>query len=292
LFYPSPHGLNWKTPKTLVRSVMNNYQSHWSHIIGHANVFVSCSNTTTANLVETQTLLNHPDLFKTKDRTYLMTGMTNSDDQEMKKIVLEEGYGFNAMFYTFKGRLYTPKEIHQELPSAVDQGTLAFMQYQISNSTCLRLLKYYQEYKARNYDSMYGLANHPRKGEGSGCSAFAISFLDVAGLLEPWHFNVWGRTLKVPAKYIGGPETGRKVSINTLLSFFSNTSWAQEKEAAKTINFWDPERAFNWITHQWRKDQSNMIRFGYQPARFKHALGFIVDRSQAATPTEPIWQNK
>ena len=43
MFYPSPHGLNWESPKTLVRSVLSNYSSPLNHMIGHANVFLSCS---------------------------------------------------------------------------------------------------------------------------------------------------------------------------------------------------------------------------------------------------------
>ena len=44
-------------------------------------------------------------------------------------------------------------------------------------------MEYFHEYRDRGYAQNYGLPLRPRYGEGAGCSAFAVSFLDVAGLL-------------------------------------------------------------------------------------------------------------
>ena len=201
-FYPAPWHTHWSNPRSLTVSVFENTFLPESfplrHSIGHASVRLKCG-----------------------DRE-ILTGMTNSDDSEEQNAILKNQEGLGVLFQTFGGRLQEPLEIQTDLDARIPERKVASLSIQISASGCARLTDYYTEYRDRGYSRSYGLTLRPRYEEGGGCSAFAVSFLDVAGLLSPEFTRAWTRTLQVPLNLIRYDD--HKVSIWSLL--FSLQSWS------------------------------------------------------------------
>src|SRR5690606_26051979 len=102
----------------------------------------------------------------------------------------------------------------------------------------------------RGYGKMYsGLQADPLKGEGSGCSAFAVSFMRVGGLMAPFT-EEWKETVDVPLYLVGGPMTGRKVSIVKVLRSF-RAKWSNKVPHYHLVA-WNPEAMHRWLlrTHK------------------------------------------
>jgi len=155
-------------------------------------------------------------------------------------------------------------------------------------------IDYHEEFIATGGDKHYGLVNRPLYHEGSGCSAFGASFLEVAGLLEDEFIRNFSRLRLVMTKHIGGPGTGRKVSVFKLLSKkskYDNNRWADpDVDDYRPIFFWDPDLMFRWAEATFDREveyptgQWELVRIG-------KAKGLIADRRHIPTPTGPIFKD-
>src|SRR5262249_44430205 len=128
---------------------------------------------------------------------HFYTGMTSSTSSEERKLLLSQGYGLGILFHDFQGMLEQSDEIEANLPTYLKKGGLDFLEYEINRDACLRLVEYKTEYEERGYGAHYGLPNRPRYGEGAGCTAYAVSFLELAGLETPEMRASWSRTIEV-----------------------------------------------------------------------------------------------
>jgi hypothetical protein len=128
------------------------------------------------------------------------------------------------------------------------------MTYNITDQAYEYLRLYVREYKERGYDRLYNGKNLPRMGEGSGCSAFAMSFLELINALSPELYNNWTVKVNVPDKLIGGKFTGSKINLARL--FFS-FRWAKKNEASTPLVLYDPYLMYNWIKAKWNTETAN-----------------------------------
>lgn len=268
-FYPSP-GLNWESPASLSLYTVRNELLRKPRAIGHVSIEISCPKTPQGQAVQ------------------ILTGMSQQTKLESMKLMLLKGYGFGIMFHDFKGALEDPRKLRPELESRFKSGNLSFLNFKINQQTCERLAQYIQEYDQRDYDLHYGLPNRPRYGEGSGCSAFGASFLDVAGLLDAEYRDQWTRVLRVPLSYIGGPLTDQYVSI---FSTFFASKWANENEPHRSIYFWDPDLMHAWVKKIWDQQIKNPNGV-YHTLKKGNAIGLSTDRRHVSTPKDSIWKNE
>lgn len=271
---PSPHGVDWSTPKTLTWSAARNNMSPETHKIGHANIHLRCGSA------------------EGDDRDYeILTGMTTGEDDPTMRMLKHEGYGLGILFATVPGRLESQNEVSRDLHDRFGSGRVNFMQFRISAATCGRLADYVTQYQARGYDRAYGLPNRPRHGEGAGCTAFAASFLDLAGLHPDYLREGWNKTRLAPAFLTGGPLTGHFVPLLALLRPLRPLRWARPGEPHYAINFYDPDALFQHINSSWDAGENPL---GNHPASARlaaigRARGFTFDATSIPTPDDPIW---
>jgi hypothetical protein len=255
-FIPSPFGLSWASPKSITTTTILNHITFKNRNIGHVIVEI-----------------------KTNDE-HILTGMTG-DVSESKKLLFWEGIGLGMLFYNYHGRLEKKEELLKELPIQANQKRLNFINFKISAETSKRLIQYLNEYKQRRCEVRYGLPNKPLLAEGGGCSAFAVSFLEVAGLLFEEFKTSWSYQIKVPEVLIGSPISQKKINF---LKIFLRHEWAYENESHRNIFFWDPDTIYHWVQNKLdqAKPHQRDVRFGVP--------GLIYETQNIPTPKIPIWK--
>ncbi len=263
-FYPSP-GLNWMNPKALTFSTTRNKLLGRSRGIGHVSV-----------MIRTPT-------------DFVLTGMTQLLSNEGRNEVLFGGYGLGILLHNFKGALEDGAKLLPELEKrSRNAGKLSYLRVAANEQITGRLLEYLSEYRKNGYDQCYGMKNRPLFGEGGGCSAFAASFLETAGVLRDEFRREWTRTFNIPHDLIGGPITGKKVSVIDLLRRADR--WAQENEPHEKGFFWDPDLMHAWLerTHTQERKFATGV---FQAESWNSAIGLSLDAKSATPPSGRIFQH-
>ncbi|MBS1960931.1 MAG: hypothetical protein JST04_01855 [Bdellovibrionales bacterium] len=263
-FYPSP-GLNWMNPKALTFTTARNKLSGKSRGIGHVSV-----------------MIRTPEDFA-------LTGMTQASQNEGRAEVLFRGYGLGILLHNFKGILEKAESLAPELVTrSRAEGKLSFLRVAANEKITDRLLTYLREYREKGLDHSYGMRNRPLYGEGGGCSAFGASFLETAGLLREEFTREWTRTFNIPRDLIGGPITGKKVSVLTMLRRADR--WAQEDEPHEKGFFWDPDLMHAWLVRTYGKERA-FPTGSFKPETWNSAVGLTVDATTAEPPTGHIFRH-
>ena len=147
-----------------------------------------------------------------------------------------------------------------------------------------RLRYYLIEYESRGYDVIYNGANKPREGKGAGCTAFAISFLEVAGFLKEEWASKWTAKVRVPFELIGHLINDNKVSP---LKVLKKRNWAPFDENHVETCFYDPNYMHRWILDQFNDRGSKEAI----PIQNNMAIGLEFDYRQKACPHETVFIN-
>jgi hypothetical protein len=264
-FYPSPAGASWRTPRSLTQSVLLNsflpQPFPVRHAIGHVAVGVRCGG---------------------EDKPFdELTGMTSADETEDHRLLLKEKVGLGILFHTFSGRLQDSTEVQRDIDSRLPTGGISWLRVEVSPQTCERALTYVRQFRDRGYSKFYGLPLRPRYGEGSGCSAFGASVLEVAGVLDPEFRREWWHGVDVPLTLMG--NEGAPVSLLRLLFGAAARTWAAAPESGRAVEFWDPDAMNLWVSKRWQ-DPGEYVREQTQESR-----GLRLDRSSLPVPDGPIW---
>jgi hypothetical protein len=271
---PSKVKYDWSSPRTLFKSYFRNYKRNIfkkeSYLLGHA-------------FVELRTPLSSGRIF---------TGMRSASRKEQKNLVLKNHYGLSILGADTEGKLETDTDLELKVKKFSRKGQLAFMTFFISDEVTERLLQFFQSYKA-GIDSngspgaRYGGAFWPRyKGEGAGCSAFAVSFLDLAGLLKE-DFNEWLIRINIPMDLIGGPYNhNHAVRFSDIKK---RKSWAESDEST-TVNYepleiYDPTLIYEWIQDKW-DEQNSRHDLSLTPLQLNQARGIRIDSRNQPLPHE------
>ncbi|OJW77331.1 MAG: hypothetical protein BGO69_18280 [Bacteroidetes bacterium 46-16] len=263
---PSPMPLNWRSPHTLFMSYIGNLLVHTGyprhrHPLGHV-------------------------IFELRDTArYALVGAVARSRAEMFNTVTKEHYGLGTLFTTFNGKLETSEDNFHQLIDRYPKGDLAYIKFLLNEETFLHLWRYLDEYRERGYDTMYNGHNKPREGKGAGCSALAISFLELGGLLDSTTLLQWRVTINIQDKLIGGPEGDHK-NISILPMAFTQR-WADTaKQAYHRLSYYEPTYIYNWINTAWQYPDSSM---SYGIGQRGKAKGIIIDRRDLPTPNGGIW---
>lgn len=264
-FYPSP-GLNWTNPKALTFTTARNKLLGRPRGIGHVSVMIRTPN------------------------EFALTGMTQVDKEEGRNEVLFKGYGLGILLHNFRGALEEASKLIPELEKrSRSANQLSFLRVAANEEITGRLLRYLEEYRTLGCDRYYGMKNRPLHGEGGGCSAFAASFLETAGILRDEFTREWTRTFNIPHELIGGPITGKKVSVLEMLRRADR--WALEGEPHEKGFFWDPDLMHAWATRTHAKEKSFPTGvFGTEA--WNAASGLFLDAREAAAPSGEIFRAK
>jgi hypothetical protein len=255
---PSPKGLDWSGPRSLALSALKNRLTFRPRFIGHVFVELTCG------------------------AQHELTGMVGKNFDYLNQLLIQQR-GLGILYHSFEGRLEDKEEIQKELADYLKSGRASFLTVKISPSQCRHLLKYLSEYRAMNVGRHYGLAHRPRHGEGAGCSAFGISFLDVLNLIEEEMRLHWSQTINIPLKYAGPPLT--QETVNFLFLILSADSWAKEELPHQKLTYWDPDKIHGWIQKVVAQKRPHMTL-----SKKENAHGVVIDRSALPVPEESIWR--
>ena len=271
--FHSPYGVNWESPKDLRYSVLKNTFSFKDRKIGHVAVELSCQKRT-----------GQKDF-------HLLTGMKRVSESVYKKQILLERLGFSVMFGSVPGELEGKEKLLKEIElKSKKKGSprYNFLKFLISEKTCIRLEKYYKDYVNKKIYGRYGLPNRPLHGEGAGCSAFGLSFLEVAGIKKTEFESGWGLIRKVDYDLLGGKENLKnpenKVNFFSLLFLPEKKNrWINEWESGREVHFYDPDRMFHWVKDHIEKGLRELPLKG-KILTHHHALGIEFDFQNVPTP--------
>ncbi|MGZ3774828.1 MAG: hypothetical protein ACXVCY_12150 [Pseudobdellovibrionaceae bacterium] len=228
-FYRAPAPINWDSPGKLVRSMMRNQRMEidgekYPHPISHVNIRLQCDSTPSAFFGMTSTK---------SDRSYLWD-------------LLVKGSSLDIMLINQKGRTYTKNEIVRWLPRLQNHGYVRSLKILLNHDQCERAQRYLTLYSQTGLVNIYGgLRSDPLRGEGAGCSAFAVSILRVLNLLPTSVSEKWQRELKIPLELLSNWENRSRISFLSFL-FGKDRSWARPGEAQIHLKFWDPELMYEW----------------------------------------------
>ncbi len=261
-FYPSP-GLDWTNPKGLTYTTTRNKLLGRPRSIGHVSI-----------------LVRSPE-------DYILTGMTQLLKNEGRKEVLFDGHGLGILLHNFKGALESREHLIPELYKRSQKpGWLSYFRILTNEAINKRLHEYVGEFRKNKYDAFYGMKNRPLHGEGSGCSAFAASFLETAGLLTDEFRREWTRSFNIPHELIGGPITGKKVSVIDVIR--KADRWAQDNEPHEKGFFWDPDLMHDWLVRTYEKANRNP-EIPFKPEIWNKSQGATWDSSLQTPPSGKIF---
>ena len=265
---PAPREINWESPRKLIKSVFLNkiVKSRYGknrHPIGHM-------------VVELQ------------DSTrYDMVGMAPADRLLPVHKVTKEAYGLGVLFALMEGQLEHQDINLPQVQERIRNSDIAFVNYKVSQEVFDRLWLYLHDYQSKGFDKYYNGTNRPREGTGGGCSAFAVSFLDVGGLQGLLPSDAWKVTVAVPDKLIGGDYCGNK-RVSWFKVLFAKR-WANTSsmdESYETLCLYEPTLFYKWILEKHYGSQETLNV--YKGTR-GNAKGLVVYARTQFSPNEPIW---
>jgi hypothetical protein len=251
----SPIGIDWSTPKALIKSVARNRWDDSKRPFGHVWVDLKCENRA------------------------LMLAMSPKELNLLSEFVIG-GRGLGILYHTFEGELETGGMVRDELEERKKMGKILSLSYLVNQKQCERMMEYSKAYQAKHIGRAWGLPHRPLYGEGATSAAFAVSFIEVAGVLSDLDKEAWLRGLQLPLEYSGPPVTDHKV--NFLKVYFGAEDWAKNGEKSRSLVFYDIEKIYAWL--------SNEVQKGIRPCADKSIKGICIDVSQRPSAMGNFWQ--
>ncbi len=268
--FKSSVGVNWKSPKALAKSIVKNealkYFNGNSRLLGHVSIKLQCG------------------------ERKLVTAMT-SRAGETKRVVLKKHAGLGVLFHIFPGELESAEKLNREIAIKRRRGQVHSITYLISDEACNKMFNHYDNFIDKLGMYNYGFPVDTLAGEGGGCSAFGVSFLQAAGIAQEKQLKAWSGSVWVPSKYIGpysskkyidnnpNPydhnEGGENVKLIPLILKPGKTAWAKPNEpGARFLSFFDPDTMFQWVK---RLDKEWNRNSNYQKRKFNKSIDLIFD---------------
>lgn len=228
--YRAPSPLDWSSPGALGRtSYWNSYArlpdgSYYPHYISHVNVKLRCG--------------DGPAVYRG------MAG-TKSTFRYVADLFVR-GMSLDAMLISTAGRFYRDDEILAGLATLKPLGYVRSFKILLREDQCGAARGFLRDYEAAGMDRIYGgVRADPLLGQGAGCSMFAVSFLRVLNLMEPG-FSDWRRRLRIPERLLASKTRWAEMGLTSFLRGW-DSAWAGPSEAAVDVEFWDPEKIYEWI---------------------------------------------
>jgi hypothetical protein len=269
-FIPSyPVRLDWSAPNKVLASVIDATFHDHMEPIGHVVEEVSCG------------------------RGSHLFGAVGAGPGAIGNLLLTEQVGFSLLERGWPGAMETQDHILKLFKDkGHDPHNLAAVTFLINQTTCARLLDYERQYEAGTKPIYYGFGPRPRRMEGSGCSAFGESFVEVAGLMTDGLYEAWTTHRLVPLKIVAGHGVDR-VPMNTILHGPDGVRWAKPGEPHMDLTFFDPDRMWEWVEHLANHPAELAALGGAKDDNLGYGIGTIpairLDRRDVPTPTEPIF---
>lgn len=223
---PPPKRLSWESPQSLARSTLWSIFRSSYHSIGHVTVQTQCT-------------------LSSGRKVSFWTGMTaSSDNPPDKDLLVQEKLGLGILFYPFKGSIETSDQLFADTLIGRERLDRLFtLRFLISRQHCDRVYEYYRGYVSSGPKG-YGFVFRPRHREGAGCTAYAASYLEVAGLLSSELKRNWRGFVRVPRSAIGTKDA--PVELLDLATDSQFKRWASPDEPHRPLYFYDTQFIYDW----------------------------------------------
>lgn len=228
----------------------------------------------------------------------IFAGMTYVSKKVQKKLFMKEKIGMGILGICMEGRMQPHEELLTKMNYYASKNEVAFIRYNISEKAAHRIIEFYNSFIS-SFDGkqakcdFYGGAFWPRYDkEGSGCSAFGFSFLDVAQILE--NIPDWKKSVHIPMELIGGElNNNRKIKIRDIKK---TSTWAQSDDASQVdyvpFEVYSPSAVYYWIKTQ-RELPDSLRKVGYMPVNDFEIPGIFADRSNVQiNENEPVFLHR
>lgn len=182
---------------------------------------------------------------------FAMSGLKQTEKVD---IVLNKKVGFGALGATIRGHFEPEENIKKGIALYSKRGEIAFIKFLINEHSLKRIMKFVDYFNTKNESGfapsdLYNGALYPAyENEGSACSAFGMSLLDVANIL-PEESKEWLVDIKIPMELIGGEfNNNKKVKLSEIMKV---KSW-YEGEGTVDVDYVDykiyvPDLMLNWV---------------------------------------------
>lgn len=237
----SPSGIDWSTPRSLsISTLINTVQSYlgrYRHSLGHVSMRVKCDDLSIDQYA----------------------GMSRKDFSESRDLVLFGGAGLGSLLHNFQGRMEDREDIVGDVQHNAETGDVVLLSFLINENACKRVDEFLTYYRQNEFWRNYGLPNRPLKGQGSGCSAFGMGILEIAGVDYSTLDRFWSDHVFVPNGLIGphnneiyqkGEDERKKVdTTRSKVSFWKlatgDYKWGEERESV-VIKYYSPDKMYKW----------------------------------------------
>jgi hypothetical protein len=288
--YKSPIGINWNNPKSLSKMTAINTllagKKEFGHTLGHLSVSVMCDN-----------------------GVEFHTGMERTNLNESKNLVFDKNAGLGTLVHNFRGNIENEEKVVGSINHSLEKKNgrdLNFVEFIISDSSCARAHEYYTAFKESKTWLNYGMTNNPRMCEGSGCTAFGKSFLEIVGYSNDEVLSKWRGEVLVPNRLVGAHSTklyknsheekydlkseGNKIKISALVSPLKRSlDWNEDNknDDSTRIVYYSPDYIYKWIKSEFKSKKSFYSKRKYSDKSRSKII--TIDISNVPTPTEPLF---
>jgi hypothetical protein len=252
---PPTQPLDWTTPRTLFMSALKNRWEGGGRPFGHVYTEIHCG------------------------QKKIVTSTRSKKFNPISEFV-NEGRGLGILYHTYEGELEEGPTLEKELAGRAQEGKMLSLTYTINEKQCSRMMTYLDEYRGLNVGRAYGLPHRPLFAEGGTDVAFAVSFLDVAGILQEKDREEWWGQVNIPLDYSGPPL--KDETVNFIRVLFGATEWAMEKDKHRKLQFYDIQKMYAWIG---KEIQSKRHSCSDEKVR-----GICFDMSYLPVKQGPIWR--
>jgi hypothetical protein len=214
---------------------------------------------------------------------------------EKPELLFVKKLGLGAMGATIQGIIESEQSIKSGIELYAKRNKVAYIRFRINDQAVRRLMEFVTGYQTKSIVGfapcdLYNGATWPRyKNEGSGCSAFGMAMLDVAGIL-PEESQKWRICVKMPMNLIGGEYNNHKqVKISEILKC---KNWYEGKgiEGVDFVTYrtYDPALIFSWILNTRSQQNSDFISDNEDDIP-----GLLIDKQQVIiSDTEPVFKER
>ncbi len=239
----SPLILNWKTPSSLFLTALGSELAFGApRSIGHVFVGYRCG-----------------------EGPEVISGSTSGPSFNSRDNLLKNGHGMSVLLEDNLGELETDAMAREDIAKLAQTRRMAVMRLEISQAQCLTMQQWHKEYAARTPMIYGGVGRRPLRGEGAGCSAYAMSFMEIADAEFTTLNRLFEKTIYLPEHLLGGEYGKRRVRLWSLLK--DRTPLAQPAEGALEVKLYDPNTLYQWIRKEWkaaRRGEADSDLPGYQ----------------------------
>lgn len=219
----SPKLLDWTTPRSLISTTLQGAIGGASHQIGHA--FVG---------------------FKCDGETEVLSGMTSGPGFNSRTNLLKKKHGMSVLIQDNAGHLELTEEVRKDIAKLSGGKRMSALKMEISNDQCLRMKEWYREYSLRTPIIYGGVDKRPLAGEGAGCSAYAMSFIEYADVDFAEFNKRFEQTIYIPNELLGSDTF--KVGIGTI--YGNRKKLAVPAANSLEVKLYDPNTMYLWILKQ------------------------------------------